>query len=63
MGGNQNIHCKNFCEDLDGLIFKWSSLDEGLGPGQQPEIIRKIKKTQTAPVFNPILVRPKIYTV
>ena len=40
LGGTQNIHYMNCCEDLDGLIFKRSSWDEGLGPRQQPETIR-----------------------
>ena len=53
----------NCCEDLDALGFKWLGWNEASGPRDQPETMRDITRLTQPPIFNPILVRPKIYTV
>ena len=53
----------NCCEDLDALGFKWLGWNEASGPRHHPETMRDITRLTQPPIFNPILVRPKIYTV
>ena len=45
------------------IAFKWSSWDQVSEPRQQSETIIKIKRITQPPIFNPIWVGHKIYTV